>query len=140
MPVYTSVMKCLNIEMLLFYFILCSVASSNCALTGVKLLKKFGSWSEDQNGIGKRMPYLSTDDRSLLATSDCNNPDKYGTVVGKVAEYRPARWIGGASENPGIIWYWIKESSTLLKGEHVFTVRVLSVLHVGKPHFTMPCF
>ena len=114
------------------FLILSSLTSSNCGLTGVKLLKKFGSWPEDQNGIGNRMPYLSSDDKALLATSDCNNPDNYGAIVSKDAGYRPARWMGGASENPGIIWYWIKESSTMLKGELVYVCGVLSVLE--KPH------
>lgn len=91
-------------------------------------MKKFGSWPEDQTGIGKRMPYLSTDDKSLLSTSDCSNPTKYGTIVSKDAGYRPAQWIGGDSENPGIIWYWIKESSTMLQGEIMEFFFLLDVL------------
>jgi len=93
-----------------------SLTTSNCAQTGsVNLLKKFGTWPEDQKGIGKRLPYLSTDDKSLLTTSDCNSPTKYGTIVSTAAEYHPAQWIAGDAENPGIIWYWIKESSTMLQ-------------------------
>ena len=83
----------------------------------MKLLKKFGSWPDDEKGIGKRMPYLTTDDSSLLSTSDCNGPTKYGTIVSKDPGHNPAQWLGGDSENPGIIWYWIKESSTMLQGE-----------------------
>ena len=103
-----------------------SFTSSDCAQNGVKLLTKFGSWSEDEKGIGKRMPYLSGDGKSLLSTSDCKSPSKFGTVVSIAAEYRPARWTSGDAENPGIIWYWIKESSTMLKGtlclhHHIFS-------------------
>ena len=105
---------------MLTFFLLFSVTSSNCGLTGVKLLEKFGTWPEDQKGIGKRMPYLSNNDKSLLSTSDCNSPTKHGTIVSKAAEYQPAQWIGGDAENPGIIWYWIKESSTMLKGDIVY--------------------
>jgi len=104
-----------------------SLTTSNCAQTGsVNLLKKFGTWPEDQKGIGKRLPYLSTDDKSLLTTSDCNSPTKYGTIVSTAAEYHPAQWIAGDTENPGIIWYWIKESSTMLQGEWAY------IAHLGE--------
>nr|XP_058946642.1 uncharacterized protein LOC131774603 [Pocillopora verrucosa] len=93
-----------------------SFTTTKCSLNGVQLLKKFGTWSEDQTGIGKRMPYVTVgDDKSLLTTSDCESPTKYGTIVSKTADNQPAQWISGDSENPGIIWYWVKESSTMLK-------------------------
>lgn len=99
------------------YFMLFSFTTTKCSLNGVQLLKKFGTWSEDQTGIGKRMPYVTVgDDKSLLTTSDCESPTKYGTIVSKTADNQPAQWISGDSENPGIIWYWVKESSTMLKG------------------------
>lgn len=81
------------------------------------MLKKFGTWPDDQTGIGKRMPYISADDdKSLLTTMECQSQSKYGTIVSKTAENQPAKWISGDAENPGIIWYWIKESSTNLQG------------------------
>ena len=95
----------------------CSLTSSDCGLNGITILKKFGSWREDDKGIGKRMPYLSADDKSLLSTSNCNSPTKYGTIVSEDPGFSPAQWITGDSENPGIIWYWIKESSTMLLGK-----------------------
>jgi len=83
----------------------------------VQLLKKFGTWPEDQTGIGKRMPYLAVDDeKSLLTTSDCQDQARYGTIVSKTADNQPAKWVAGDAENPGMIWYWIKESSTMLQG------------------------
>ena len=82
------------------------------------MLKKFGTWPEDQTGIGKRMPYMTVDnDKSLLTTSECQSQAKYGTIVSKTSDNQPAKWTSGDAENPGIIWYWIKESSTMLQGE-----------------------
>ena len=40
------------------------------------------------------------------------------------AEHHPAQWIAGDAENPGIIWYWIKESSTMLQGERAYIARL----------------
>lgn len=93
-----------------------SFTSSNCALSDVSIVQKFGSWPEDDKGIGKRMPYLSTDGNLLLSTCDCKSGTTFGTVVSQAAEYHPAHWTSGDAENPGIIWYWVKESSTMLQG------------------------
>lgn len=93
-----------------------SFTSSNCALNDVSIVQKFGSWPESDKGIGKRMPYLSTDGNLLLSTCDCKSGTTFGTVVSQAAEYHPAHWTSGDAENPGIIWYWIKESSTMLQG------------------------
>ena len=93
-----------------------SFTSSNCALNDVSIVQKFGSWPEGDKGIGKRMPYLSTDGNLLLSTCDCKSGTTFGTVVSQAAEYHPAHWTSGDAENPGIIWYWIKESSTMLQG------------------------
>ena len=88
------------------------------------MLKKFGTWPEDQTGIGKRMPYLAVDDeKSLLTTSECQDQARHGTIVSKTAGNQPAKWIAGDAENPGMIWYWIKESSTMLQGWSTYTYR-----------------
>ena len=93
-----------------------SFTSSNCALNDVSIVQKFGSWPEDDKGIGKRMPYLSSDGNLLLSTCDCKSGSTFGTVVSQAAEYHPAHWTSGDAENPGIIWFWVKESSTMLQG------------------------
>ena len=104
----------------LFFFLdydVCSLTSTTGGLTGVTVLKKFGAWVDGPKGIGKRMPYISVgDDKSLLTTADDKSQDRFGTIVSKVPEHSPAQWIGDSAEDPGIIWYWIKESSTFLQG------------------------
>jgi hypothetical protein len=62
------------------------------------------------------MPWLpQDDDYSYLTTSDRVGREWYGTIVAKKPQFKPAPWIMGMLDNPGLIWYWMKEAPSMLK-------------------------
>lgn len=94
----------------------CSFTSTASSFTGVTEVKKFGNWVSGPTSIGKRMPWLSLEDhKSLLTTSSRESEDWHGTIVAQVAENKPAPWIAVSAENPGVIWYWLKEAATAIE-------------------------
>ncbi|KAK3698442.1 hypothetical protein QZH41_010011 [Actinostola sp. cb2023] len=79
--------------------------------TNVNLVKKFDNWNYANNGIEKRMPWISG---AKLTTSGDANSNWWGTITGNSSDnpaYHPAPWIQGhmMERNPDTIWYWMRE-------------------------------
>ncbi|KAK3716436.1 hypothetical protein QZH41_016844, partial [Actinostola sp. cb2023] len=76
--------------------------------TNVKLVKKFDNWNYADNGIEKRMPWVSG---ARFTTSRDAYSSWYGTITGNDKKYHPAPWIVGhlMEIQPEYIWYWMRE-------------------------------
>ncbi|KAK3716434.1 hypothetical protein QZH41_016845, partial [Actinostola sp. cb2023] len=76
--------------------------------TNVNLVKKFDNWNYADNGIEKRMPWVSG---ARFTTSRDAYSSWYGTITGNDKKYHPAPWIVGhlMERQPEYIWYWMRE-------------------------------
>ncbi|XP_031555969.1 uncharacterized protein LOC116292757 [Actinia tenebrosa] len=94
-----------------------SFTSTSGNLTGLTEVEKFPpSWEYGPTALGNRLPWLPQDDEyAYLTTSDRVGKEWYGTIVAKKRQFKPAPWIMGKLDNPGLIWYWMKEASSMLK-------------------------
>lgn len=90
--------------------------SSSNSQTDVTEVKKYGNWSYGPTSLGKVVPYLPPKDtKAILTTSDVTGADSYGTLVSKVS----AKWIAGQMETPSVVWYWMKEAPSAIKGRTI---------------------
>jgi hypothetical protein len=76
----------------------------------VTLTTKFGSWDYNNNGIERRMPWLTSNAPSItgeaiLTTTNQDGGSWWGTLMTFSANWNPAPWNGN---QPGIIWYWVR--------------------------------
>lgn len=89
--------------------------------TNITLNTKFGNWSYSENGIEARMPWVNATATSSgkLTTSTFSDSSWWGTIIEASSSFSPAPWMNadgfsngtgfvGASNNPGIIWYWMR--------------------------------
>jgi hypothetical protein len=94
-----------------------SFTSNSSGNTSITLNKTYGSWSyvTGNNGMSARMPwygYVGSNTGYLTLSSGSGN--WWGTLIANNSYYSPAPWIsdpgtgGTSSQNPGIIWYWIR--------------------------------
>jgi hypothetical protein len=85
--------------------------------TDITLLEGFSSLSYNNNGIEARMPWKSGSGSGYLTTSVSATSSWWGTLIeGDVpGGYSPAPYIssgvagaGSTSQNPNVIWYWMR--------------------------------
>ena len=75
----------------------------------VRLIWQFDDWLSGRFGIGERMPWLSMDETLLTTNDRQDRGNRWGTVVSRPMSYQPSPWIYAKMENPGKIWYWMRE-------------------------------
>jgi hypothetical protein len=76
----------------------------------VTLTTKFGSWNHNNNGLEKRMPWFTDNLRpgqAIITTTNNDGGSWWGTLISEGASFQPAPW-NEVSNNPGIIWYWVR--------------------------------
>lgn len=94
-----------------------SFVSNSNGNTNITLNKTYGSWTyvSGNNGMAARMPwygYVGSNTGYLTLSSGSGN--WWGTLIANNSFYSPAPWIsdpgtgGTSSQNPGIIWYWVR--------------------------------
>ena len=94
-----------------------SFVSSSNTQTDITQVKKYGKWEYGPKSLSKIMPYIPQgDSKALLTTSDGTGADRYGTLVSKTPGEKLTQWIGGQMESPSVVWYWMKEAPSMMKG------------------------
>ena len=94
-----------------------SFVSNSNGNTNITLNKTYGSWTyvSANNGMSARMPwygYVGSNTGYFTLSSGSGN--WWGTLIANNSYYSPAPWIsdpgtgGTSSQNPGIIWYWVR--------------------------------
>jgi hypothetical protein len=94
-----------------------SFISNSSGNTNITLNKTYGSWTyvSANNGMSARMPwygYVGSNTGYFTLSSGSGN--WWGTLIANNSFYSPAPWIsdpgtgGTSSQNPGIIWYWVR--------------------------------
>ncbi len=94
-----------------------SFISNSSGNTSITLNKTYGSWTyvSGNNGMAARMPwygYVGSNTGYLTLSSGSGN--WWGTLISNNSSYTPSPWIsdpgtgGTSSQNPGIIWYWVR--------------------------------
>jgi len=86
------------------------ISTGNGFRQNVTLTTKFGSWDYNNNGLEKRMPWLTPNGAGLsgeaiFTTTHDDGGSWWGTLMTFTASFQPAPWNG---TGPGIIWYWVR--------------------------------
>ena len=86
------------------------VATGNGFRQNVTLTTKFGSWDYNNQGLEKRMPWLTPtgaglSGEAILTTTHDDGGSWWGTLMTFSAGWDPAPWN---NNQPGIIWYWVR--------------------------------
>jgi hypothetical protein len=82
--------------------------------TNVTLDIKFGTWNYNDSSIEQRMPWRGGPSGGILTTSESPTNEYWGSIIG--SGFNPSPWIAGdcgldgCLQNPGIIWYWVRNS------------------------------
>lgn len=85
-----------------------SFVNSNNTQTDITLNTTFGSWTYNDSGIEKIMPWYSSGSQGAITTSNDANGNWWGTLV-STNGFNPAPWMGCCgNSDPGIIWYWVR--------------------------------
>ena len=96
-----------------------SFINGNNTQSNVDIIIKFGlngsvgTWSYNDGGIEKIMPWYSNCSGYLTTSSACGGGSWWGTIISQPS-WAPAPWISsgcgteGCMQNPGIIWYWVR--------------------------------
>jgi hypothetical protein len=86
--------------------------------TSVNLDIKFGDWVYENAGIEQRMPWRAPiGECPYLTTSESPSSEWWGSLITRDGcGFNPAPWISSQIQNPGIIWYWVRNSNPLMMG------------------------
>lgn len=85
-----------------------SFVNTTNSQTDITLNTKFDSWSYNDSGIEKIMPWYAPGSCGKITTSNDANGNWWGTLI-STCGFSPAPWLGCCgNSDPGIIWYWVR--------------------------------
>ena len=81
--------------------------------TSVTIDIKFGTWDYDNAGIEQRMPwYVPEGQCPYITTSESPSSEWWGSLMTRPGcGFNPAPWLSSQIQNPGIIWYWVRNTT-----------------------------